>query len=290
MAPELVLEQLGQPTSTDLVISSLEMPDLLVRLGLCRLGAFDFDGTLTGKQQYATQWNRLDIHLLPELQQAAMDDREQYLLRKKDDDHHPEAGEDWWVAHIPKENLPCTEAAWLSRSIERYARSGMTQAMVNAAGRERILRPGTSNLLALFEKRIIISFGIEQFIRACLQTNGLTADIAANRFRFDEQSRLIGYHTNVVASLSKKTALERYMTIQGFKPHEVFAIGDAVTDIEMMQPDGFNVLLMPKNDHDAKWVAFRRNHLPTLWPKITMILVSDTLNTMVELINMARRR
>lgn len=95
---------------------------------------------------------------------------------------------------------------------------------------------------------------------------------------------MIGFHPNVVVSATKKTALLRFMRLAEVQEHELLVMGDSINDFDMMLEKSLNILLIPPAEIDERLIAFRRGYLKHMWPRLSAILVSNSLFPLVEFI------
>jgi len=72
------------------------------------------------------------------------------------------------------------------------------------------------------------------------------------------------------------------------KPERVMAIGDSVIDAEMFFSSGCNILIFTPSQIGRRIELSRRNDLSMLLGNVTAILVSDSLEPLVDLIKKHR--
>jgi phosphoserine phosphatase len=285
--PEEVLEMLKREAVSDHLILSKNEPDLIKKMAssICHIAA-DFDGTITAGSQWVEIQNFLPNTLLNEEHQ----DRDWYYEQTSgvSDVKTDMSDPDWLHGHLMFGNQTAVEGAWVARSFARYIQANLTDVHVKMAGKAVVMRQGAVELFELMNQRVVITFGVEQIIKAFLEENKIHASIAATRLTFDKNGFINGYNRNVVVSATKAAAANRFHKLVGDPPHFFLSIGDSIVDIEMMPENGFNVLIMPPGEANKKLAAFRRNHLATMFNKLTMILVSDSLLPLVDLIRQAR--
>lgn len=266
---------------------SLITPAQLRRLlGQVRAGAFDFDGTLvTG-----SQWMQLDQLLPPELQKEADRIRSWYFAQTQDGHatpillDHP----DWFHGRLASGNRLVAEGAWIAEGIRLFEKARITKHQLQETATHLPARDGAIALLQLMQPRVIISFGIEQIIQAWLAHHAIEAPIAASRLFFNDFDIISGCHINLVASETKKLAADRFRLLTDVHEQELLVIGDSLVDVEMMHSGGLNVLIIPPGEQDKRLVDFRHNHLSTMWDRLSLILQSDSLQPLVNLIMRAR--
>lgn len=256
------------------------------RAGELKAGAFDFDGTLTPKNQ----WQSLDRFLTPELQAENARDLDWYLAHTHNGSGHQRTLEDpdWFHGDLLEGNKPVAEGAWIAASIGRFARCNVTKTQVVDAGRSLPPRDGALDLLRLLPTRVIISFGLEQLIQAWAHHHGVPCPVAASRLLFSSNETVSGSHMNLVGSATKEHACNRFRELSGVEESHLMVVGDSPVDVHMMHPQGFNVLIIPPTEADKKLTDFRDNHLSAMWDRLTLILICDSLRPLVQLIETAR--
>jgi phosphoserine phosphatase len=185
-------------------------------------------------------------------------------------------------------NQPAVDGAWVAQDINWYKEAGLTREDFLRVATELDARDGASELLLMMDHRVIITFGIEQVVQDWLAQRKIRASVAGTRLTFTEQGLLTGHHPNVVTSTTKALAYDRFLKLSTLTPGETLVIGDSVVDVHMMQPGGFNVLLLPPGESEKKLRDFRENNLASMWERLTMILVSDSLSPLVDLFMHAR--
>ncbi len=283
--PDLTSAKQALQRGTPQVLSLVPDEELIARLGRVRAGAFDFDGTLvTG-----SQWKELDGHLSEELQRESDEIRNWYFAHTSGNGNgvaldHP----DWFHGNLAAGNRLVAEAAWIAESIRLFEKGGIRMAHIQETARRLIGREGAGELLELMSPRVVISFGIEQVITAWLAHHELSAHVAATRLKFKDDI-VSGCHINLVVGETKPFAADRFRTLAGVTEQELMVVGDSIVDAAMMHPDGFNVMIMPPGESDKRLTEFRENHLPAMWDRLTLILQSDSLLPLVELVRVARR-
>lgn len=267
------------------VLALCPINELMARLACVRAGAFDFDGTLvTG-----SQWKTLDEFMSWELREEAEAIRDWYFAHTRDGGNNGLSldDDDWFHADLAAGNRLVAEAAWIAESIRLFGKAGIGMEQIEQTAQQLIAREGAIELLALMSQRVVISFGIEQVINAWLTFHGLRSPVAATRLTFKNGS-VAGCHINLVVGETKPFAADRFRKLTGVSEQELMVVGDSIVDAAMMRPGGFNVMIMPPGESDKRIVEFRENHLPAMWDRLTVILQSDSLLPLVELIRAAR--
>lgn len=155
------------------------------------------------------------------------------------------------------------------------------------AGERCRMRQGVRDLFDLLSPRVVISMGVEQTIQACLAHNGLEAAVAATRIEFDQDGIMNGYNPNVVVSSSKGAALAQFRRLTRLSLDEYLVIGDSFIDVEMMPEGAFNILIVPHTEDFSGIANFREIHLEAMLKKVTLVLYSNSLTPLVQLMHQA---
>lgn len=271
---------------TDRIVTHLNPNSLRRRASFIEAAAFDFDGSLAE----GSQWFCARQLISKALRDADNADLKWYLDWAKEVRivHSTLDDPNWFMGNGDHMNVAAIEGAWISRSIQRFIEAGLTQADFEKAGRNVVLRTGTSELFRLIPTRVIISMGLEQVIRACIERYHLTSAIAATRLNFETNGTLIGYHPNVVVSMTKKAALNRFMHLNGVHIANHLVIGDSYIDIEMMPEQSFNVWIRPHTDESEGMAEFREARFESMLRRATMVLYSNSLEPLAQLLKEAK--
>ncbi len=289
-----VLEVLSANGDKDMILSRYHREPLLGLASQVLHLAADFDNTLTPDNE----WVLIQRYLLEDLRAQEQADRDWYLAQTSDSVQSVVSLEDpdWFQSHVQPGNRVAVEGAWIARSLARHMQSGLNRGAVVTVGKEMKPRAGLPELFQLTQHQVVISFGIEQVVLSFLANQGLQAAVAANRLCFEDgdglsgnmSASLTGYGRNVVVSSTKAIAARLFAKQTGGQPPNILSIGDSIVDLDMMPDNGFNVLLLPPGEANRKLAAFRDNHLAAMWGKLTIILVSDSLMPLVDLIRESR--
>ncbi len=225
----------------------------------------DFDGTL----HPGSQWADLKAYMPPELAAEDRAQAEAFFRRER-----PTLRD---------------ELALLFDAVRRMRAAGMTQQTIRkAAYSASIPRRGTRELFSSFVRNpLIVSFGIKPYIAEWCRANGLSCDVAALSFQFfgppgKEEIADVDWHTAVVGS-NKGFVADAYCTHLRVDPSRALALGDSPVDLSMMRPGNIGVLVVPRKDEDRVRDRYRRDGLARMWPSISAVLVSDSLEPLVEL-------
>jgi phosphoserine phosphatase len=262
-------------------------PDALYRrAGKLEAGAFDFDGTLTA----GSEWRAMGSLMRPDLHDIEMDNFRWYLSHISGQCSNVVSLDDpdWWMEHLESGNLLAVESAWVTSSVYLMRLSGITEEQLDDVAKTLSPREGALELLRLMDKRVVISFGIEQFIKSWLRHVDVSAAVAATRIIFDDAGLVNRCHINVVGAGSKKFVVKRFRDLSHVREDHLLVVGDTVLDASMMSPSSFNVLIIPPNEIENQNSDFR-NNLPKMWDRLTAILVCDSLAPLAELIKEARK-
>lgn len=249
-------------------------PDGFIRLVREAKGLVtDFDGTL----HVGVQWLGPRA-LLPE--PARLEDEAAaaaYFTRSSHDDT-----EDVMLA---------LGSAWRMRD------AGLTEAQMQETGRKLETRSGAWELLTSFDLRkvAIVSFGLEPIVSAWAYENIRRAEwmfIQTFALRFSwrqapmgSMSRLLGDPdvATVVTDGNKGYLRRAYCVSRGLAPRETLVLGDAPTDILMMGHDVPGIIVIPRVDPQPARIEHRLKRMAELWDQVACIVVSDTLDPIVEM-------
>ncbi len=273
----------------DIILTHDSREEVMRRLGQVVHGAYDFDGTLN----YRSHWAHLIEHLPEPLRLEDEADLTWYTSISHDEEGEtPSIDHPDWFHWIPDfRNRGVIEGAYVARAIGRFVQGGVTEHHVRTSGQRIQLRSGVIELFGLMHRSVVISLGMEDVIRACLDHHGLTAAaVAATRLRFDAQRRLSGYEpTSVVVGSTKDIAVERFQRCLGADLNHLLIVGDSIGDIGMMRDGAFNVLMVPHSETQALQAAFRLKHLRTMWGKVCAVVISQSITPLTKLIQDARQ-
>ena len=276
--------QSGEPG----ILSRVPLETIFDRCALLEAVASDYDGSLVPE----SQWKGLGMFLSPERKAAETRDREWYWQQTHGGNLKATSmtDRDWLHGDLVVKNQLATEGAWAANTISRLGVDRVTRQQVEQVGRSLTPRAGAIDLLGLFEQRVIISFGVEQVIEAWLAAYAadLQTAVAATRLTFDDTDVINGCHMQIVVSATKEHAANRFRRIANIHEDRLLVLGDSTVDVHMMRPDGgVNVLIVPPTEGDKKLKDFRDNNLQSMWGNLTLILVSDDLTPLVNLIQEA---
>ncbi|MFH1405344.1 MAG: hypothetical protein ABIH21_04590 [Patescibacteria group bacterium] len=251
---------------------------LIERLTVLEGAVFDFDDTLSTKNTWSDIRKTLRVPYLS----MEEDDLDRHLMRLRDPcDHLDVFSEDWWQRGFRLANLPTIEGAWLARCFDRFIQAGVHLKDLEVVGQQMPLREGSKLLLKLFAKKIIVSFGIAEVIRACLHHNDMRGiAIAATSLHADEQTgAIVGYNEDtLVTTATKKVVVDGFLETCNLEPEVVLAIGDSIFDIDMMPEGGCNIMIFPTSETGSKkMAAMRGGDVRKLWGKLSAIVIGDSL-------------
>lgn len=268
------------------IVTQLNPSTLRRRAAMVQAGAFDFDGSLA----VGSQWSHVKAMIPEALRDEDNADLRWYLEWAKEERvvHDSLDDRNWFMGNGDHMNGAAIEGAWISRSIQRFIDAGMTRANFEEAGNKVQLRKGAVELFRQIPLRVIISMGLEQVIRACIDRYLLSSAIAATRLNFGCDGRLVGYHPNVVVSKTKKVALNRFMRLNGLKAENHLIIGDSYIDIEMMPEHSFNVWILPHTEEVEGIAEFREARFESMLRRVTMVLYSNSLEPLARLLHEAK--
>ena len=269
------------------IVSRLPLPDLKERVANLTSGMFDFDGTLTT----GSQWEAISSLLPDDLRRRDEDVRFWYWNHRFDEDVPDTTMDDpdWFIEHMLEPNRLVVDGGWAAQTIMLYEKAEISREQIRKAMRTLPMRTGAFLLLRQFDHRVVISFGMEQPIQIWLRAHQINSPVAATRLIFNDDECVAGFHQNIVASSTKGLAAQRFRTITGVRNADCLVVGDSMADISMMHDDSFNVLIIPPSEMDKKLSSFREGNLGAMWNNITMILCSDSLMPLANLIVSVRK-
>ncbi len=195
---------------------------------------------------------------------------------------------DWFHGQLDPRNIDAFEGAWAATTISLYELAKLTAENMRSAAMQIPHREGAIELLSLFEKRVIISFGIEALIQMWLEERRIDCPVAATRVHFDDDGVVCGRGPNPCVPISKEIAADIFRQRTGVREENLLVIGDHKRDIHMMHPGGFNVLIVPPGAADEKLAAFREGSLRPMWDVLTMVIIGDSLRPLHNFIQEAR--
>jgi hypothetical protein len=183
------------------------------------------------------------------------------------------------------------ELALLFDSVQRMMLSGFTTRTVRrAVGGSWFPRSGVKEFVASFRGHaLIVSFGIKQYIEEWCRFHGILPEpaIAALSLMFwgpPDNEPLIGYDClSAVVGSNKGFVAEAFCASRRADPSRVIAIGDSPVDLSMMHTGNIGILLVPHADDDAVRKLYRHNGLARMWPNLSVVLISDSLEPLAEL-------
>ncbi len=231
----------------------------------------DYDASL----HPGNHWNSMRALMTPDLRAADEADLAAYLDGGADRTDHDDIG-------------------FIFRSVERLEESVLTTDKLARAAAGYEPREGTVPFLMSFERQgeclsnvCVMSFGIRDFIHLWLERvmpylrHGMS--VMALRLKWTG-SCLVGYEPHTVVSDGNKGFLaDAFCASRGLAPGRTIILGDAPTDLEMLRPENIGILLVPKVDDEPARRAFRMRGLERLWPRVSAVLVSDSLTPLAEL-------
>ncbi|HAU65775.1 TPA: hypothetical protein DCW61_00320 [Candidatus Uhrbacteria bacterium] len=266
------------------LISRVPLERVFAQIPKISCGAFDFDGTLIS----GSQWQALSVLMNADLRAQDSRNRDWYWSQTHGEfgsDQMTLENPDWFHGVLLPENQQVVEGAWISESIRLYQEAELTRKQIRETACTLSTRPGVYELFQKLDQRVVISFGIEQIIQDWLEHMNLNPTaVAASRLKFDEQERVNGCHINLVASHTKKCAVERFKQVGKIDERNLLVVGDSVVDVHMMGKNSFNVLIVPPSELDRRLADFREGNLLTMWDRITLILASDSLVPLLNLL------
>lgn len=259
-----------------------------VLFGSTRHAVFDFDGTVTP----GSQWRAMAKLMLPPL--AAIDRAayEWYHSHQFDDlEGRPLADPDDPWSNLDARNLGPVEGAWVAQTICLLAMSNVSANAIRHQAEQVGVRHGFLDLARLMQRRAIITFGTKQFPLWWCEHHGIAdgMDIRGAHIHFNGNGLVTHSALNVCTGVTKGHDVERWMIHHGVREGELMVIGDSVVDARMFRPGSTNVLLVPRQETERALAKFRRDNLASIWPNVDIVLHSDSLSPLAQMIRAARR-
>lgn len=267
-----------QPGDPPLVIANSSHNDIyrfVARLkATCGL-LTDFDGTA----HPGNQWAAVRRLMSPESVAAELADLQAYFGRETHDN--------------------IQDVALILRSAERM-RGISAQAFYDLMP-SLPPRPGAMELIHGFNSSQVAfsSFGTHDLIRGWLTCHASgrrdlsqVSIFALQLFwkRAPEGHVIDGCRPETVVSDGNKGYIRDLFCAQrGIKPSELLVLGDAPTDVLMMDPESVGVLVIPKVDPDPGRMAFRMKGLERLWSRVSAVYVAGQDGSL-ELLHELRTR
>jgi len=87
----------------------------------------------------------------------------------------------------------------------------------------------------------------------------------------------------VVTDGNKGYLRRAYCASRGLSPRKTLVLGDAPTDILMMGHDVPGIVVIPRVDPQPARIEHRLKRMAELWDQVSCIVVSDTLDPIVEM-------
>lgn len=268
-------------------------------IGLChgrRVLLTDFDGTATWNNQWEDYERFIKSRTTyfpwaPDPVMAALADelpriRDWYAKRKS---MRPESLMDAWSESWSDDRQDAVQAMWVVMPVMGLVYAGMTREDHRQLCRGIKLRDGMHELLMhhAFLRTVIVSFGLEDTIREVIFQHGVTRSskgphVAATRLRWHED-RLLACDPNVLTANLKGTAVNAFLRDE-YTGADCIVVGDAIFDLTMAPPGATRIFLSPP-DHDGKAHGNTFRNLDELWAGSDLILRSNSLHPLVDLLN-----
>ncbi len=268
----------------DTLICTIEKSVLDLYLHVTQHLIIDFDGTMTPE----SQCRKMLQYLPPHLRAQDKADRDWYLSSHEAGKLSDLTDHYWFLDHSIEQNRAAVEGAWMARTIASYVESQLSKDQFVETGGRLPLRTGVRELFSLMENRVVVSMGIEQMIRGCLDQNDLEAAIVATSLMFEKHGRIIGCHRNVVVSTTKKFAAQRFQELTGARNNQIMVVGDSIIDHSMMSLGNLNVLILPTDEAEKNLADFRLRAIDAMWENLKLVIVGKSFTPLVKLIKEAR--
>jgi phosphoserine phosphatase len=225
----------------------------------------DFDGTLHA----GNQWAQVRELLTPEDRRADEADAACYFA-------DPAAGNE-------------IHAAFILETVARLSRSRQGLHRVEELSGKLSPRPGVMVLFRSFSfnRSAIVSFGLYNVIRNWVWRYGLNAEavsttIFALQLEWDG-TRCSPNLGTIVSDGNKGYCRQVFCGARQLASERTLVIGDSPTDIFMMGPDVPGVFLIPRIDPQPGRMAHRMARVAEMWDRVACVLVSDSLEPLVEM-------
>lgn len=254
------------------IVTNRPAHEVLARLALATAIAADFDGTLT---KSGSHWNQLDYMLDPEEQERAKERLDKY--------HGAMVG-------LSEDELHDLDRANIAHGFAVYARAKFGPDHFKRAGILSPAREGIRDLLARFEKRMVVSFGLGLSIEAFMTHHAIEVDrVIAGKVMFkDEDGSCVA--EDLVITGNKGVRLGAVLDEHGLMAHQVLRVGDSWGDRNLFHRNALNVIMLPPNEPDPKVQTGRVEAIKKLWGVFPMlILADDSFTPLVGLVEHARK-
>lgn len=236
--------------------------DLSFRLGAAKVLIADFDGTL----HPGSQWMQMRTLMNPG--GAAAD----------------QAAAERYYGLSSAERTAYDNNAFIFGSIRFLQEAGVSYGEMREAMRVLHPREGALDLLRMFNDRsMVVSFGIRDAIEQWLRYYSVHSRVSSLQMKWGAHNVLEGYEPGtVVTDDNKGFVATAAMAHFGVEPRDCLVIGDSVTDIGMMIDGTLGVLVIPGTDPQKIRRKARAEELPDLWPRVSAVLVSDSLQPLLD--------
>lgn len=279
------LERVDNGHTQPFLISLMRPEELIQRLGQVRHGIFDFDDTLAVSNQHA----QLRQHLSPQTSQ--FDEEILAWMLRADKTFMGIAPEEIWFADQENPELierAVFEAAFVARNLTTFGDEGITRGLIEQIGAGMEGRVGAVELFARLNQTCIITYGFQQIIEAWCGANNIKTLTAGIRFIYSEDDRIIGFHPgSVVTGATKGIVAKRFRAQTGISGQPILTMGDRPFDLEMMyeHPAAVNALIFAPNKAKGRFECFDIPENRERFKRVSCVLISDTLNPLVDLLN-----
>lgn len=235
----------------------------------------DFDGTV----HPSNQWRAVRELMTPKSIADEAKDLQGYLSRKRHDN--------------------AEDISFILRSVERMR--GITAPNIRNLVRSLPPRPSAMELISGFDPQnvAITSFGTQDLIREWLIFHRAKKDLSmvaifALRLAWKQSPR--GYVIDgcfpetVVTDGNKGYVRDIFCARRQIKPSQLLVLGDAPTDVLMMDLENVGVLIIPKIDPDPGRMSYRLAGLQKLWPRVSAVLLTGEDGSLMPLVQLRAGR
>ncbi len=260
-------------------VSNRNAEQLLDDLRAADVLVSDFDGTV----HPGNQWGDMRQCMLPAHRDADTEEAARYFAGDRTD---------------------FGDLCFIYDSANRLIDSKLTWDVLGEHAKACEPRPGAVDLIRSFapERVAFVSYGIREYIQCWMREHlairifqrGKKPSVFALQLEWRQEFqgfvRGIKYHEcigylaeTVVTEANKGFAGESFRALHRAPPERVLVLGDAPTDAKMMDPTNVGILIIPKVDPQPGRMASRLRALHDLWPRVSAVLVSDSLQPLADL-------
>jgi len=188
------------------------------------------------------------------------------------------------------ERTDVDDIGFIFRSIARLQESHFSRGALRALAKQPA-REGAEGLIRSFgegggDMVCAVSYGMYDWIDGWFDHMlGQDHKVAIMALRLRWSGRwLIGFDpATVVTDGNKGYMANVWRATCGLRAGRTMALVDSPTDLKMLHPEYVSVLIVPPNDPEAWRQKHRNDGFGLLWPRVSAVLVSDSLQSLVEM-------